>query len=137
MVLLPRFPLLHVNVLQGTFFLPKLSPLSSSLYSYRKSASCTHVSAVLHALCALAPAAFQVQPNSSNASRDEGGDDENIPVTSLPCQWRAPKKRKESTLAISEARFEKHDYAKPTKRKVKLLEDFDPRPPEFRGDAAS
>ena len=107
-----------------------------AVFSYRKSASCTHVSAVLHALCALAPAAFQVQPNHSLANIDEGGDD-SVPVTSLPCQWRAPKKRKESMLPISEARFEKHDYAKPTKQKVKLLENFDPRPPEFREDAAS
>ena len=60
-----------------------------------------------------------------------------LSVTSLPCQWRVPKKRKESTLPISEAIFEKHDYAKPTKRKIKLLGNFDPRPPEFRGDAAS
>ena len=47
------------------------------------------------------------------------------------------KNRKESTLPMSEARFEKHAYAKPIKRKIKLLENFDPRPPEFRGDAAS
>lgn len=103
-------------------------------FSFRKSASCTHVSAVLHALCALAPAAFQVQPS---ISATEDCDDDTVPVTSLPCQWRAPKKRKESTLHIAETIFEKHDYAKPTKRKVKLLENFDPRPPEFRGDAAS
>lgn len=61
------------------------------LFSYRKSAGCTHVSAVLHALCALAPAAFQVQPNHSPANIDEGGDD-SVPVTSLLCQWKAPKK---------------------------------------------
>ena len=48
-----------------------------------------------------------------------------------------PKKRKESKLPISEAIFENHDYAKPTKRKIKLLENFNPRPPKFRGDAAS
>ena len=65
------------------------------------------------------------------------GDDDSVPVTSLPCQWRAPKKPKESVLPIAEARFEKHDYTKPTKQRVKLLENFDPRPPEFRGNAAS
>ena len=64
-------------------------------------------------------------------------DDEETPVTSLPCQWKAPKKRKQSTLPISEAVFEKHDYAKPMKRKVKHVEDFDPRPQEFRGTTAS
>ena len=61
----------------------------------------------------LAPAAFQVQPNHSATIMDEGGD-----VTVL-CQWRAPKKRKEST--ISEARFKKHDYARPAQQKVKIV----------------
>ena len=37
---------------------------------------------------------------------------------------------------MSEAVFEKHDYRKPMKRKTKPLEDFDPRPPEFRGNAS-
>ena len=115
---------------------PFLSLLALGLFSYRKSASCTHVSAILHALCALAPAAFQVQPNHSAANIDEG-DDDSVPVTSLLCQWRVPKKRKESALPISQAIFKKHDYAKPAKRKVKLVENFDPRPPEFRGDAAN
>lgn len=36
-------------------------------------------------------------------------------------------------MPISEATFEKHDFAKPTKRKIKHVEDFDPRPPQFRG----
>ena len=58
-----------------------------------------------------------------------------VSVKSLPCQWRPPRKRKESTLRISDATFEKHDYSKPVKRKLKLLEDFDPRPLEFRGSA--
>ena len=35
-------------------------------------------------------------------------------------------------MPISEATFEKHDYAKPVK-KIKSVEDFDPRPPQFRG----
>ena len=64
-------------------------------------------------------------------------DDYTTPVTSLPCQWKRPKKPKESTLHVSKATFEKHDYAKPTKRKIKHVEDFDPRPPEFRGLAAN
>ena len=36
---------------------------------------------------------------------------------------------------MSEAVFEKHDYSKPMKQKIKPLEDFNPRPPEFRGKA--
>ena len=101
------------------------------MFDYRKSASCTHVSAVLHALTALSPASFQLRPN--NPSVNDSDDEDSTPVTSLPCQWKRPKKRKESTLPISEATFEKHDYAKPVKKKIKSVEDFDPRPPQFRG----
>ena len=96
----------------------------------RKSANCTHVSAVLHALAGLNLMSFQLRPNLPAASDD---DDDVVPVTSLPCQWKAPKKLKESTPQISEATFEKHDYAKPVKRKIKRVKDFDPRPPQFRG----
>lgn len=38
---------------------------------------------------------------------------------------------------MSQARFEKHDYSKPNKRRVSLLESFDPRPLNYRGDVAS
>ena len=101
------------------------------MFDCRKSASCTHVSAVLHALAALSPASFQLRPNSSPAN--DSDDEDSTPVTSLPCQWKRPKKRKESTLPISEATFEKHDYTKPIKKKIKSVENFDPRPPQFRG----
>ena len=39
--------------------------------------------------------------------------------------------RKEKTAPLNV--FEKHDHARPGKKKVKLIEDFDPRPPEFKG----
>ena len=93
------------------------------------------MSAVLRCLASLNPALFQLRPNLPPAH--VFGDDDTTPVTSLPCQWKRPKKRKESTLHVSKATFEKHDYAKPTKRKIKHVEDFDPRPPEFRGLAAN
>ena len=38
--------------------------------------------------------------------------DDETPITSLPCQWKAPKKRKESTLPIAQVKFEKHTYGK-------------------------
>ena len=37
---------------------------------------------------------------------------------------------------MSEAVFEKHEYSKQRKRKIKLVEDYDPRPPQFRGTAS-
>ena len=40
-------------------------------------------------------------------------------------------------MRMSEATFTKHTYDKTKKRKLKLLEDFDPRPLEFRGTATN
>ena len=94
------------------------------------SSSCTHVSAILHALAALNSRSFRLNPEVPSSSDPE---EEAIPVTSLPCQWRAPRARKDSSLPISSIQFEKPDYRKPNKRLIKTLEDFDPRPLEFRG----
>lgn len=92
------------------------------------------MSALLHALSALnTTSAFK--PSLPVADDEE--DENSIPCTSQPCQWKPPKKRKESTLRLSDAMFEKHDYAKPVKRKVRQVEDFDPRPVSFRGSASS
>ena len=46
-----------------------------------------------------------------------------------------PKKHKESTLRLSDAELVKHDYAKPIKKNIKQVENFDPRPESFRGTA--
>ena len=35
-------------------------------------------------------------------------EEEALPVTSYICQWKRPRKRKESTMKMSEAIFEKH-----------------------------
>lgn len=63
------------------------------------------MSALLHALSAL---------NSRSTFRpgtvtDDDNDDV-VPITSQPCVWKAPRKRKESMLQLSDATFEKHDY---------------------------
>ena len=59
---------------------------------------------------------------ASNTDNNEDDDEEAVPMTSLPCRWKAPKKRKESNKRISGATFEKYDYTKPN--------NFDPRPQE-------
>ena len=59
--------------------------------------------------------------------------DNEIPSTSLLCKWNVPKGTKDSKLHVSEAPFDNHDYAKPQKRKIQTVEDFDPRPSQFRG----
>ena len=89
---------------------------------------------MLHALVAMTAKSFPLQPAlSSTTSADE--EDEVMPVTSYLCQWKVPKKRKESNLPMSAVVFEKHDYRKQKKRKATVTEDFDPRPVECRGNA--
>ena len=104
-------------------------------YYCRKSASCTHVSAVLHPIANLNPPSFRLKPIVHVTIGEE---EEEMPCTSVPGQWGIPsKKRKDSSIEISSVVFEKHDYSKPVKERVKLIEDFDPRPPECIGTAAS
>ena len=40
-------------------------------------------------------------------------------------------------MKISETQFEKHVYGKEKKKQPELLEEFDPRPPEFKGTATA
>ena len=88
------------------------------------------MSAVLHALADLTPKrAIQLE-------YPEDGE-EALPVTSRLCQWNVPRKRKESSIAMSEAVFQKHDYSRPNKKKIKPIEDFDPRPEQYKGTATS
>jgi P pilus assembly chaperone PapD len=104
----------------------------------RKSASCTHVSALLPALASLAPSATTIIGTSAttqdpgNVSSDE---EVPLPITSYICQWNVPRKRKESNLQVSEAIFHKHVYGKQRKHELKAIEDFDPLPSELRGKA--
>ena len=70
----------------------------------------------------MTPAAFQLQPSSMPSLELE---EESLPVTSYFCQWRPPRKRKQSNLLIAEVRFEKHVYGKVRKQYVKAVEDFD------------
>lgn len=88
--------------------------------------------ALLHALAAMTSPQFELRP--SEPCLTLSADDDEIPVTSLPCQWKAPKQRKESTLQMSKATFEKHMYRNTKKKKITLLNDFDPQPERFRGN---
>ena len=96
----------------------------------RKSASCTHVSELLHALVSLSPSDF-VPPSVTNENLDSSGDE--VPVTSLKCQWVQPRKRKESNTKMAYAKFEKYVYGRERKHSLQPIEDFDPRPPEYIG----
>ena len=76
----------------------------------------------------MTPTEFLQQPSASTS----GDDNESLPCTSYPCQWKQPKKRKESNLRMGDAVFEKHVLGRECKRKVVAVEDFDPRPQKFR-----
>ena len=101
----------------------------------RKSASCTHVSAVLHALSGMKQT-FDLPP-STQPEISDSDNESSLPCTSRPCVWKQPKSRKESNLQVCDAKFEKHDYSKPVKQKIQHLEDYDPRPSQFKGTACS
>lgn len=93
---------------------------------HRLSASCTHVSALLHALSALRP-----MPFPSSASSSVGSKDIEL-VTSFLCMWKQPKKRKASNTKISDVDFEKYVRGRTKKYKYGKLEEFDPRPLQYR-----
>ena len=109
-------------------------------------ASCTYVSAALHALNGLKQ--LTLQPQLLDMPVEEADNNE-IPSTSLLCKWNVPNGYKRvhkcylndrvltniNFSPISEAPFDKHDYAKPQKQKILKVEEFDPRPSEFRGFA--
>ena len=69
------------------------TPLTSLFNTCRKSASCTHISALLHALAAMTPVAFP-------AASSTVADDEDANSVPLPCRWKPPRKQKESNLML-------------------------------------
>ncbi len=86
---------------------------------------------MLHALVAIHP------QKSIRASDNESSDDErscSLPVTSSLCQW---KERKEANQKLMDVSFEKHMYGRTKKHQWKPIREFDPRPNEYRGTAAS
>ena len=63
-------------------------------HNHRKSASCTHVSALLHALVAVTTSGMDPNIEGSSAV---SSDEEAQPVTSYLCKWKVPKKGKKAT----------------------------------------
>ena len=124
-----------MNVLQGKLVNTEIvvGVVKFLIVHYRKSASCTHVSAVLHAVCGMKQTFDLTPPNPTEL--DDDNDEPSLPCTSQPCVWKEPRSRKESNLRVSDAVFEKHDYSKPVKRKIHQLNDYDPRPSQFKGAA--
>ncbi|KAL5517990.1 hypothetical protein EMCRGX_G003649 [Ephydatia muelleri] len=93
-----------------------------------ESASCTHVSGLLHALVAMCPSKIEFTSGTTTSEDPR-------PVTSYPCQWKQPHKRKDSSAKVSELAFHKHVFGQQKKHTLRTLSDFDPRPPEQKGTA--
>lgn len=105
--------------------------LCCGLLICRESGCCTHVSGLLHALVAMSPSeSLLPDPDSPDTA-----DTENLPITSFACKWKAPRKRKESNAKLSDVSFTKHVYGRTVKHELKSLNDYDPRPMEYRGKA--
>ena len=85
------------------------------------------MSALLHALASVT-ANHTVQVPTPVSDEEEPS-----PITSYLCQWNIPCKRKESSMPISDAVFQKHVYGRQQKHELKAIEDFDPRPVDLRG----
>ena len=101
------------------------------------SASCVHVSAVLHYLVGLKGHQFMSPSQHETGDASDNEDDQQpLPVTSFLCQWKQPRKRKESNLRIGEVQFKKHQFG-PQKRKRDSIEDFDPRPIHLHNTAST
>ena len=84
-----------------------------------------HISALLHALVAL-------KPGTQYCETEDESDEESLPVTSISCQWKPPKRRKVSAMQVSTAEFEKYVYGKTKKFNIQSLELYDPRPEQMR-----
>ena len=97
------------------------------LFYSRVSASCVHVSALLHALVHM----FSTEGAPPETESDSEGV---VPITSLVCKWVMPRKQKERALKVSDTQFKRLLFSKPSKNVGSLI-IFDPRPPEYRGTA--
>lgn len=124
---------LFVNVQLGKFFTSGCH-LVLTFTCYRESATCTHISGLLHALVAMSPTQNPL-PESQSVSGNSSVEEEPLPITSFACAWKAPRKRKDTKAKVSEISFNKHVYGRQTKHTYQSLVNFDPRPEEFRGTA--
>ena len=68
---------------------------------YRLFASCIHVSAILHSMASLNPSS---RPNPSTVV--PVASDASVPVTSMINSWKPPRKYKQSSLMMSEAKYQ-------------------------------
>jgi len=67
------------------------------------------ISVLLHALVALNSGPNIPTPTASRDS-DEDDEDNQLPVTYYLCQWKPPKKGKQSNHKFADVTFEKHAY---------------------------
>ena len=86
----------YTNLRKTTFKMPSVYT-HTMCNLFLMSARCTQVSAVLHALSSLAPAMFTSSYHNSSIHDYDNQEAEAIPITSLTCQSKLPRKWKHST----------------------------------------
>jgi hypothetical protein len=74
----------------------------------------------LHALVSVSQEPFAATMGASEMEDDEAP----LPITSYACQWKAPRKRKESDARISDLTFEKRIYGRERKHHLNPIKDL-------------
>ena len=108
---------------------PSLTYHNYIVYPHMLAALCVHIPAILHELVSLNPSS---QANQSMVVLPKVN--ESVPVNVID-SWKPPRKWKESTMVMSEVKFQKHMYGRQPKHQISPLEPFDPCPEKFRATA--
>lgn len=103
------------------------------MYLYIPHEICQFHMCLLHALVAMIPLSFASSLIWPLKLRKTKSTSSNI----VPLLVESTPKGKESNLPVSEAQFETHVYSRATKRVVRLIEDFDAHPDQYRGTACN
>ena len=80
-----------MNVPLGMYYVSLNLTHNLIIFNCRKSATCTHVSGLLHALVSLAPEQFQATPSTTDDVESP------LPITSYTCKWKSLRKEKRAT----------------------------------------
>jgi len=74
--------------------------------------------------------------STANADDHNASSVQPVPVTSLECQWNKRRRRKNNKAEVSNVAFKKHVYGRQRKHQLEPINDFDPRPEEYKNTAS-
>ena len=84
----------------------------------------------IYALVALCPTEIV---GTAKLGEDNSSSVQPVPITSLECQWSKPRCCKDSKVEVSNVSFKEHVYDRQRKHELEPINDFDPRPHEYKG----